>query len=297
MRAWIVAVAGILFLSSSPEARAGWGPWTKMGGNFTYDPAICTEYFTFTRAHVAARGADRAIWMRTWNGTSWSAAFSLGGTWKSSPALVCTADRLDVFAWGLDNNINYNTFIRATGRWSGWRPIAVGWVNSGPAAVYRGANSMTVFARGYGNTLKATTSTFDRWSPWFDYGGDFRGDPSAAITFFTRGWYIKVVVRAPDTLAWMLEILPYSDFRWTNLHRNTYGDPDITMDVPSRSSRTDIFTTNPRRTLDHWWGTWESLGGSMAGYSGAAGVWTKQNQLLVVVRGTDNALHHRVFNR
>lgn len=299
-RLFTIIVFAVLILGTVP-CFAGWGPWTKMGGSYQNDPALCDELFTFKKAYVAARGTDGAIWMRTWDGTKWWPAFSLGGRVKSSPSLVCTPERIDVFAWGMDNNINQNTLTIATQRWSGWKPIPSGTVASGPAAVWR-ANGFQVFARGYGGTLKMTTNIFGRWGPWIDLGGNFVGEPGAASV---HAWTVpnaQVVVRAPDTLLWQLDVSgdpTRPDFHWRNLHRNTYGNPEIAVDHTLSYSRTDWFTTNPRRTVDHRYrlDEWENLGGVMAGYSGVAATWTKKNQLLLVIRGPDNALYHRVFNR
>lgn len=295
----IFIVTFVLSLFASTAYAGWWGAWQNMGGSYTNDPALCSEFFTHTKAHVAARGADGAIWIRTWNGTSWGTAVSLGGYFRSSPSIVCSGDRIDVFAQGYDNNIKYRTYYYSDRQWHPWRVITVGTVNSGVAAIYRGGNSMTVYARNYANELVESTSAFDTWSSWKIVGGTWQGEPSASIMFFTRSAFWRVVVRGFDNYLW--ELIGWNTdgtARWQKYWARTWNNPEVALSRPSGSlgyyflrntSSTISWTTNPHA------GTWENLGGSIA--SGPAAVWFRDNKLLLVGRAASGNLHYRVFTR
>jgi hypothetical protein len=51
-------------------------------------------------------GADRALWHKVWDGSTWGAWESLGGEIYSAPAAACPRpDRIDIFALGSNRQV------------------------------------------------------------------------------------------------------------------------------------------------------------------------------------------------
>ena len=82
------------------------------------------------RVDMFARGTDFAIWHRAWNGTTWAAWESLGGTLSTSPdASSCAANTVDLFAVGTDGRDWRRSY---NGSWAAWKPVGGAWGSNGP---------------------------------------------------------------------------------------------------------------------------------------------------------------------
>lgn len=306
---FVIALSLSAAVAESQVETSGWGNWTLLRGTYAGDPDLCAELPNGYTAHVAVRGVDQAIWINTWNGRTqrWGYWQSLGGQFRSSPSITCSPYRMDVFATDTSGFIKWKTYYRITGRWSNWKLVpGIGSV-SGPAAILRDSLSISLYVRGDDNAIYTAKSYYDQWGPWVRMGGVFEGDPSAG--FFSgldaqrRPWsMIRVVATRPGGYIMETYSYKYNDPNgpdvysfWSDSNRRITSSPEITVDP---TGRYDYFGRNPNNTLGHsWWGfsNWESLGGILAGKPGAA--WVTTQQLVVVIRGNDNNLYYRAFNR
>jgi hypothetical protein len=79
----------------------GWGGWESLGG-IILDRPSCVAWGP-NRLDCFARGTDRAMWHRWWDGQAWGGWESLGGIILDEPNCVSWgSDRIDCFARGTD---------------------------------------------------------------------------------------------------------------------------------------------------------------------------------------------------
>ncbi len=107
------------------------------------------------RVDVVGRGTDNMVYLKTWNGSSWSGYASLGAPTgsgiKGDPAVVTWAPgRLDVFVRGVDDKLWQRFSLNGGSTWSGWfKPVGdAGVLASGPDVAAWGVNRLDVFVRG-----------------------------------------------------------------------------------------------------------------------------------------------------
>jgi serine protease AprX len=113
---------------------------------------------------VFVRGADSAIWQRTWTG-SWGAWRNAGGVATSAPTAVSRGtNNIIVFFRGPDGQI-----YQRTDNGSGWldRGSLGGATLSAPGAVATSADRIDVWARGTDNALQHKVwKSSSGWSAW-----------------------------------------------------------------------------------------------------------------------------------
>ncbi|WP_343222453.1 N,N-dimethylformamidase beta subunit family domain-containing protein [Lysobacter sp. ISL-50] len=164
---------------------SAWLGWTHLGApagrTLTSNPAaisrdgVTTDVFART-----SNGSDFEIWRLTHDGTSWGSWQSLGGGFKSGPAVSSwNSQEMTVFAIGLDDALWNNQWTAGT--WSGW--VSLGGPGqalvSTPAAVSRGDGKMDVFALG-ANKQIWQRSHDNGWQPWASRGGVAGQGPAVA---------------------------------------------------------------------------------------------------------------------
>ena len=302
-------IMAMLLSMITVQAQAGWGAWTSMGGSYTEDPDLCTELPSGGRAHLVARGSDGAIWWRQWDGSGWSAPMSLGGSFKYSPTVTCRFDRVDVFGVNQQNQILWKTYSHARGQWTNWRPVYNISATSAPAAVIVNSSNIYLYVRASDGHIWTATSNNEQFNAWRNLGGVFLGKPSASVYHRDANTFaITIVGQGTDRQTYYIhrQLRRLGDdvygSRWSEQPPVITSAPEITY-YPGQVDRADYFGRNEDNTLGHAWrdpdsgriSQWESLGGIMA--SGPGAVWVTPRQLLVTMRGNDNALYYRVFNR
>jgi hypothetical protein len=163
------------------NARSGYAPWTgwSLFGPevVTSDPAaIATQRY---RLDVVARHGDNAMWMKSWNGWSWSAWTSLSGVFTSGPALASFDQyRLDVFGRGTNNALWQRT--RSGSSWGSWTQVAWNPIASDPAAVSSQYGRIDVVAVGTDGQMYWIQWDHNQgtWTNWVGLGGQFIGSPA-----------------------------------------------------------------------------------------------------------------------
>jgi hypothetical protein len=200
------------------------------------------------------------LWMKSWDGTSWSSWQRVSPvTLASDPAAISRGPGLlDVFATGMDGRM-YQMSWDGT-RWSDWlvvdRPFPLGpalgtpTFTSGPAVASTSANRMDLFARGPDGTLW-TNMWAGRWAGWRPIAPQvIEGDPA-------------VVSPAPGR-----------------------------MDVFARQPDNTIYTMTS--TDGTTWSVWSSMGGETFS-SGPAATSSGPGRVDLFARGMDNRLYTRTL--
>jgi subtilisin len=105
-------------------ASTGWSEqgWhgSPPGGPTTSAPAAISLSGS---VHVFVRGADRALWEKTWNGEKWSEWTSLGGVLRSGPSVTSpAAGQIHVFARFANDSYWRKRWSGEEG-WSRWEPV------------------------------------------------------------------------------------------------------------------------------------------------------------------------------
>jgi predicted phage baseplate assembly protein len=175
-------------------------------------------------------GTDNALWHK-WFGGSWSDWESLGGVWKSGPAVSSWGSgRLDVFVRGTDDALWHKWY---DGGWFHWESLG-GVLTSDPAAVSWSNGRIDVFARGTDNAL--WHKWYDGgWSDWESLGGVLSSGPDVSSWGSGR---LDVFVRGTDNALWH----KWYDGGWSNwesLGGALISDPSA---VSWGNGRIDVFT-------------------------------------------------------
>ncbi len=146
------------------------------------------------RLNAFKRGADNALWHRSWNG-SWSSWESLGGVLTSEPAAVSWGfNRIDVFVRGPGNALWHRWW---GGSWSAWVSLG-GKLTSAPTAASWGPGRIDVFVRGPDRAMWQR-SWSGAWSSWTNLGGVLTSAPAAVSRAYNR---IDVLARGTDHGMW-----------------------------------------------------------------------------------------------
>lgn len=205
--------------------------WNAIGsGVFNGRPAICVSGNTTTKwdanggddkrttsyagvkVHVFGKGMDNRIW-RAFSGnggSTWDLAWAaIGeGTFKSSPAAVCSADAqfVAVFGQGMDNKIWWAYSTSGGSKWDmAWKPIGAGVFETFPAAACSAdGKRLYVFGRGNDNRMwwAYSTNRGQSWDmAWSPIGeGVFTSGPSACTNW--EGKHIHVFGLGNDSKVW-----------------------------------------------------------------------------------------------
>jgi hypothetical protein len=190
-----------------------WSNWESLGGVLTSAPSavwgrVSTPQGYTSRLNVFARGADNALWRRSYDDRiGWTAWESLGGFLTSAPGAAAGGTsmmgRLDVLARGGDNALWHRQFTPESG-WMDWVSRG-GILTSAPAASiwspFRNRYQLHVFVRGADNGLWHRWGDFEqrRWSNWEDRGGVLTSGPATVSFYIGR---LDVFVRGADNALW-----------------------------------------------------------------------------------------------
>lgn len=156
------------------------GGWESLGGSLSSPVSgVSWTAGTFT---VFARGANGALWSRTWH-SGWGAWADLGGqliNGTGAAVISPSAGHVAVFVSGL-NDMLYERDFGPAG-WSRWYSLAAT-VAGTPAAAF-GDGRGELFVR-QGTEILVGTWHPDQPTRWWDLGTGFSSDPGAAAVATT----------------------------------------------------------------------------------------------------------------
>lgn len=114
------------------------------------------------RNDVFYRGSNNALWQTSFDGSSWSADVSLGGTMTSDPGAVSRgANLIDVVYKGSNNNLWWKSYNGTS--WAAAQDLGQA-ITGTPAICSWGLNRLDVFYRGTDNSLKHKFWNGSSWS-------------------------------------------------------------------------------------------------------------------------------------
>ncbi|MEY2402792.1 MAG: hypothetical protein QOD38_343, partial [Acidimicrobiaceae bacterium] len=192
---------------------------TPLGGQVLGAPDLAT--WGSGRVDLVARGTDNAVWLRTFNGSTWGNWINLGGVVIDAPTIVSWGtNRLDVFATGTDHQL-YHAWSTNGTNWVGWEPLG-GILTSGPDASSWGPNRLDVVVRGIDGQVWHRFFN-GQWIAWDPLGGQIRGGPASASPQTDR---YDVVVRGTDDHVYIRSWNGAQWSGWVPDGGTTQADPD-----------------------------------------------------------------------
>jgi endoglucanase len=263
--------------------------WTSLGGALIKGPAASVT--SGSRLDVFGVGTDQALWLRWWNGTSWSNWGSLGGRLTSSPAVASQGNRIDVFARATDNALWHLWFNGST--WSAWESLG-GALIAAPAAASPASGQLDVFAVGTDRAVYRRIFNGTAWSGWELLGGRLTSDLGAVSWGQGR---IDVFGRATDNALWHRAFNGSSWSNWESLGGVLASGPAATS---WGFNRIDLYVVGTDGTLYHkfWngstWNGWQYVGGTPT--TTPAAVAPGPGVIDLFIRGTDQQLWQKTFS-
>jgi hypothetical protein len=245
---------------------------------------------------VYIRGGDDAVWMKSFNGSSWTGWQLIGGTATSDPAAISWGGgRIDVFVRGTSNSIYQRTFNGTN--WSATWTSLGGAATSAPAVASWGPNRLDVFIRGAGNAIFWKTSTNGTTWPatWTNLGGSATSAP-AAVSWGTNR--IDLFMRSTDNSIHWNRYNGSSWTGWTSLGGVGTSAPTVASWGPNRL---DLFVRNTLSGVSQntfnggpsFLG-WSGLGGTIVGNPTAVS-WGSNRIDLFVQSDVSNLLFQNSF--
>jgi Repeat of unknown function (DUF346) len=270
-----------------PAAQAAWNGWEGLGGIILEAPN-CTSWGA-NRIDCFARGTDRAMYHRWWDGNAWGGWEDLGGIILDAPNCVSwSANRIDCFARGTDRAMYHRWWDGQ--QWGGWEDLG-GIILEAPNCTSWGAERIDCFARGTDRAMYHRWWDGNAWGGWESLGGIILESPSCVtwgpnrIDCFARGTDAAMYHRWWDGQQWG---------GWEDLGGVILEAPNC---VSWDANRIDCFARGTDQAMYHrWWdgnmwGGWEDLGGVILEAPNCES-WGA-NRIDCFARGTDAAMYHR----
>ena len=281
---------GLATAAGVERAQAQWGGWELLGGIILEEPN-CVSWGA-NRIDCFARGTDRAMWHRWWNGSAWGGWESLGGIILEEPNCVSWgANRIDCFARGTDRAMWHRWWNGSA--WGGWESLG-GIILEAPNCVSWGANRIDCFARGTDRAMWHRWWNGSAWGGWELLGGIILEAPNCVSWGANR---IDCFARGTDRAMWHRWWNGSAWGGWESLGGIILEEPNC---VSWGANRIDCFARGTDRAMWHrWWngsawGGWESLGGVILEQASCT-TWAA-NRIDCFARGTDRAMWHRWWN-
>jgi hypothetical protein len=301
----MAGMVGLLIAVATPAAAARWHGPDDLQGAILETPS-CVSWGP-NRIDCFARGRDRVVVHRWWDGGGWRGWESLrSGPMLSAPECVSwRPGRLDCFAVNAARGLSHSWW--SGGGWSPWEVL----IPPGqfvdllpfdpPSCVSWGPSRIDCFVRGYDRVVGPQDSPMYHY--WYarrgwdseSLGGDLETGPDCVSRGSNRIDCVAdgvggIYHRGFSGTSWS---------GWRNLRGSTLHRPEC---VSWGADRLDCFVrgTEARHAMWHaWqqdgrWDGWESLLGSLAG-SPSCVSWGA-NRIDCFVRGTDNGFYHRWWN-
>jgi hypothetical protein len=155
--------------------------WRPLHGLLTSRPAPVS--WGVGHMDVFARGPDRGLWVRSWNGAAvddsgWDVWEALKGTLASEPAAAATGpSNIDVVALDDDGGLIHRRYTG--GAWQDWLDLG-GEAVGEPALVATGPDRVEAYVRGSDDQLWTRARNGDTWGAWMALGGVLASSPSVA---------------------------------------------------------------------------------------------------------------------
>jgi peptidoglycan/xylan/chitin deacetylase (PgdA/CDA1 family) len=234
------------------------------------------------------RGQGNAVYMRTFNGASWSAQSSVGGVIVGAPAAAIIPNGVVVAARGTDNALWLREMVKGT--WGAWRSRG-GTLSASPAVTGASDSRVDAFMRGTdGGLWTRTLRSGQPLTAWRSLGGQVTTAPAALSLGSGR---ISVYAAGTDHRVWTRSLSGGAWSAWSPIAGiSTYSAPAAAANPQGNAWSVFVRGTSNALFVDTFGAGsptgWQSLGGVLIDGPAAAGASGYGTD--VAVRGTDNAV-------
>ncbi len=153
-----------------------WLPWSGDMNIATISEAPTVISSTTSTFDIFFKGMNHEIYHMPYRNGAWKNYVSLGGFVTSAPGAVAMgADKLRVFARGVNQHLYEKTYTTAAGWPALWTQVNSGEdMTSGPGAIKTSSTTFSVFSRGEDDDMVELTNTNGTWATaWVSRGGVF----------------------------------------------------------------------------------------------------------------------------
>jgi hypothetical protein len=176
---------------------------------------------------LVVRGENDDFRVRTFDTATdtWNTEYSIGGTFKSAPAIVSYFDdAFHIYGRGTDDAIHQKYWQGNAGRWEGWAwlggsagssPAVTSWYTSNIELSYRGTDG-ALWQRGWNGT---------RWDDWYSHGVAIDGAPAMTTE---RAGQLQIFARQGGQVVRRV----YDNDAWGGVA--SIGDPDAAVEPQDR---------------------------------------------------------------
>jgi hypothetical protein len=258
--------------------------------------------------HLGQNGSLYHAWQTSPGSTTFSAWYSLGGTWPRQDSVAVTENsdgRLQVFLVGYTGQLYTAWQTSPEGSWSPWAPIGGNWPATDSIAAAQNSNGvLEVFMVADNGQLYhawQTSAGSSSWSAWHSLGGNWSARDSIAAAQNTDGRLEVFLVGTTGQLYTAWQTSPEGPWSpWTPLGGNWSAQDSIGIAV-NQDGRLEVFMVGYTGNLYNAWQTspggswssppWQNLGGTFpAGDSVSAAMNPSDGQLEVVLAGYNGQL-------
>jgi hypothetical protein len=279
------AAGGLTGMAVVPAstAQAAAGAPAALSPNQAPRSAVALAFDPAGAGFAFYRGADNAVYMRTFSGQGpdWSAQSRIGGVIVGAPAAAVARTTVVVAARGNNNALWVRMMHNGIwGAWTSWGGI----LTSSPAISGTGSGRIDVFVRGTNNAIwTRTLPPGGALTSWRSIGGRVTTAPAVP------NGLTEVYAAGTDHAVWV----NYGS-GWQSLGGRTYSAPAVGYIQQSNGAFVYV-----RGTDNALWGTtigggmtsrWQKIGGTLTDAPAAAGTRVPGIRTIVGVIGTDHAL-------
>lgn len=229
----------------------------------------------------AVVGTDQRIYIATKNGKGDETSWSwIGGYTIATPTMTAFDDKLYMAVTGTDNRL-YTRYMSSSGTWSSWTAHN-GWSNHAPALAALGDRLYLIVTGTDSRIYFRTLLDTGTWSAWYKLGAGSSPNGPAAVTWDDR---VRIAVRGGDSgIYWTYLYYNYSsgNYRWQGSWSRISGLTSSTPALAVQPEGSNILYVMVRGTDNRiWWRWWDRIEAMWGGWNGMNG-WTADSPSLHV---------------
>jgi hypothetical protein len=293
----LCAVYASASVAAAPSTSANVQAPALVGAPVAGAPAVCSR--DGKSLDLFVKGTDGALWWKhSDDGTTWSAATSLGGYLTSDPAAASPSSNfIDVFVRGGDGALWSRHFY--SGVWGSWYKIGGQLLaGTGPAAYAWGLERTGQFVTGTDHALwhRWMDTKTDTQHDWENLGGYLTSSPAAASP---GSGVTDVYARGGDGALWSKQFSATAWGSWFKIGGQLLAGTSPAAYGWSGTDQGGWFVTGTNHGLYFMWkegtttSSWINLGGYLTSSPGATARGGMTSAIDVFVRGGDNGLWRR----
>jgi hypothetical protein len=283
----VACTAGLVGLAAVPAAQTAAAAPGAAPPNQAPRSAVALAFEPAGAGFAFYRGADNAVYMRTFSGTgpAWSAQTRIGGVIIGAPAAAVARTTVVVAARGTNNALWLRMMHNGTwGKWTSWGGV----LSASPAIAGGSDGRIDAFVRGADHALWARTlRAGGSLTAWKSLGGRLSTGPTVAKI---QDNSFVVAAAGTDHAVWTTST---SGRTWQSDGGRTYSAPALGY-IPQSNGLFVLIRGTDNALWARGFGGggstgWRKVGGRLIDAPTAAGTREPAPHMIAAVIGTDHA--------